>query len=425
MRLLSTITLLFFLGAMGLQAQTEVASVPQIGLGMALGGDDLYVSSGAKIYKVDLTAEKPEATEILKDLNYMISLVVHGTDLYMGNFDKIFKVDLTATTLEATEVVSGLRYVRGFLIDGNDLYFTQQNGSKVSKIDITATTPTVVDIVSGVSSATGLAKIGDTLYVTRYGVRKISKIDVTANPIVAVDFHTTTEAPSGIISAGNYIYYSEFDGDESGRGKITRLDATGASVDAKVLVSGFDAAWDMVVYGCNILYGDQGQRKIMEISGLEAALNLSTNTDWKTITSNQMGASYQWINCADNSPIVDETSQSFTASENGEYAVVVTVGECSDTSECVNILSVGANETSTSKAVSMYPNPSEGIVNLDFGRLDDVVLRVFDTRGQLVFSEQNINASPYQFELNDVSPGIYIVELQANGVWEQHKLILE
>lgn len=422
MKLFST-TLLVLLSTMFAWSQTEIVSLPRTGLGMTIDGDDLYVAANDKIYYVDLSASEPEAKLLMENLGYIISMQIVGTDLYLGDFDKIYKVDLTAATLDTTSIVSGLAYVRGFLLDGTDLYFTQQNGSKVSKIDLTATTPTVVDLVSDLGSATGLAKRGDTLYVTQYGVRKIAKIDLTANPIVAEDFFTTTNAPSGIIAVGNFIYFSEFDADEGSVGQITRVDVTGENAGAEVLASGFNVAWDVVPYGCNLLYDSPSSNSVMELK-LTTLIDYSTTTMGNTITAEETGVSYQWINCEDDSPIEGETAQSFEASKSGDYAVIITSGTCSDTSDCVNLTFVGT-ENPLFNGVSIYPVPAQDLVSIDLGGLENVALRVFDTRGQLVHSNAAINTAKYQFDLSTFSAGLYIVELTANNNRHQYKLMVE
>ena len=62
----------------------------------------------------------------------------------------------------------------------------------------------------------------------------------------------------------------------------------------------------------------------------------SLSTNGKSITSNQKGASYQWLDCSKGkAPIAGETNQSFTPSEMGVYAVKVSYNGCIDTSACL------------------------------------------------------------------------------------------
>ena len=69
-----------------------------------------------------------------------------------------------------------------------------------------------------------------------------------------------------------------------------------------------------------------------------SSVDASTTSMGNTITASMAGATYQWIDCNNGSmPIMGETSQAFTATMSGDYAVIVTNGPCVDTSACVNI----------------------------------------------------------------------------------------
>lgn len=57
-----------------------------------------------------------------------------------------------------------------------------------------------------------------------------------------------------------------------------------------------------------------------------------------TLTSNETGASWQWLDCNDSySALPGETGQGFTATDNGNYAVEITKSGCIDTSNCILI----------------------------------------------------------------------------------------
>jgi hypothetical protein len=71
-------------------------------------------------------------------------------------------------------------------------------------------------------------------------------------------------------------------------------------------------------------------------------VNLGVTQSGFTLTANQAGASYQWIDCANgDTAITGATSQSYVAILNGDYAVQVSLNSCIDTSSCINILGVG------------------------------------------------------------------------------------
>jgi len=72
-------------------------------------------------------------------------------------------------------------------------------------------------------------------------------------------------------------------------------------------------------------------------------LNVTTSTN--TLSSDDSGPLYQWINCDNgNSIIANETNQSYTPSQDGNYAVILGAGSCADTSNCYPISLVGIDE---------------------------------------------------------------------------------
>ena len=65
---------------------------------------------------------------------------------------------------------------------------------------------------------------------------------------------------------------------------------------------------------------------------------------------------------------------------------------------------------------------NNGIINIDLGSLNDVSIKVLNVSSRLIYYKENINIPIYQFEL-DAAPGIYILELSAEGEKQQFKLI--
>jgi len=93
-------------------------------------------------------------------------------------------------------------------------------------------------------------------------------------------------------------------------------------------------------------------------------INTNVVLSGPTIYASATGASYQWVNCNIGFAIIDnETSQSFTPSVNGNYAVIVSQNGCSDTSDCIAI-STGISEIDNS-GIIFYPNPSQAEIIID------------------------------------------------------------
>jgi hypothetical protein len=71
--------------------------------------------------------------------------------------------------------------------------------------------------------------------------------------------------------------------------------------------------------------------------------------------------SYQWIKCPD-SIIVDATGPSYRPPSNGQYAVVVSKGSCSDTSDCITVQDIGISEVQ--QQFEVYPNPASNQIQI-------------------------------------------------------------
>jgi hypothetical protein len=139
-------------------------------------------------------------------------------------------------------------------------------------------------------------------------------------------------------------------------------------------------------------------------------LNVSVTVNGETITSNLSGVTYQWLDCDNgNSAIAGETNQSFTAAVNGNYAVIVDNGSCADTSACVAITTVGANESDLS-GVSIYPNPTQGKLVISLQRTENVSLVLKNVLGQVIQSRTSTASN--RIELNiDEAAGVYFLEI--------------
>jgi hypothetical protein len=155
-------------------------------------------------------------------------------------------------------------------------------------------------------------------------------------------------------------------------------------------------------------------------------VDVSVISNDTTLTANNSFATYQWIDCENNNAtITDETSQSYTPTENGIYAVVITstLNSCVDTSDCVIISTIGVNELFTDKNIKIYPNPNNGAFTLQNNTHEPLDISVFDAMGKVVF--QGVALSSTQTKLNlNVPPGVYMVNLQQNGTMVTKKMVV-
>lgn len=150
-------------------------------------------------------------------------------------------------------------------------------------------------------------------------------------------------------------------------------------------------------------------------------IDTSTSQTGLVLSSNQAGASYQWIDCTNgNSPITGATGADYTATSNGDYAVIVSIGSCSATSACISITDVGIIENRLAEEVHLFPNPTSGNFTLDLGlSYSSVEVAITDLQGRLVQSTAHRHSRILNLQLDEPT-GIYLVHVQAG----EHKVVL-
>ena len=151
---------------------------------------------------------------------------------------------------------------------------------------------------------------------------------------------------------------------------------------------------------------------IVELSLVTVPINLTISQVGPSLTAMQSGASYQWINCGTgNSVIPGATSQTYVATANGQYGVIVTLGGCSDTTVCANVTNVGINEINGMQ-ISVGPNPFTDIVSL---RLPESVISknmmVYDVNGREIYN-RIIETNHLSLDVSSWNAGVYYLAIE-------------
>lgn len=121
-------------------------------------------------------------------------------------------------------------------------------------------------------------------------------------------------------------------------------------------------------------------------------------------------ATYQWINCATLQPIAGATSVNYVATVDGDYAVVITVNGCSDTSNCLTFSTVGVNEQEAAGYLQLMPNPATDVIRIgNFNEeMYNSVVVITDMQGRIV--RDGTLTSP-ELHIMELPAGMYIVTI--------------
>lgn len=154
--------------------------------------------------------------------------------------------------------------------------------------------------------------------------------------------------------------------------------------------------------------------------------NTNVNQNGLTLTSGATPpASYQWIKCNPFTMIPGATSQSYTVTSNGSYAVIVTLNNCSDTSACKTFTNVGINENALTNS-KIYPNPVSEQVTIELAnQVDPSEIKIMTLSGQILFQHNFKTSSSISIPMNNFSKGMYMLLIKQNGSEHTFKLTKE
>jgi hypothetical protein len=121
--------------------------------------------------------------------------------------------------------------------------------------------------------------------------------------------------------------------------------------------------------------------------------------------------SIQWINCTTGQAISGETANSFNPQNSGNYAAVINVGGCVDTSNCRFLLrSIKALKPSTvCDNIQISPNPTEDLISFTLDK-SDYPINLFTSAGAILYAESG-NAQKQTLNIGDLAPAMYVLQV--------------
>ena len=163
----------------------------------------------------------------------------------------------------------------------------------------------------------------------------------------------------------------------------------------------------------------------MATKGSLQAVDNTVTTTISNITSNQTGATYQWLDCDNNMTVIpSETGQMFTPSSNGNYAVEITLGSCIEISNCVNFNTLGLDGF-TKKTVEVFPNPVTSILNIRLPEtVNEATLSIVSIEGKELL-KTIIDKQYNEVSFSQFANGIYFVNIENQGRTLSYKVVKE
>ena len=152
-------------------------------------------------------------------------------------------------------------------------------------------------------------------------------------------------------------------------------------------------------------------------------LLINVNTNGASLVATSGFVTYQWY-AATGTPIAGATSEIFNPSSMGGYYVVVTDGNCEDTSSTINYTISGLSNLDQN--IKIYPNPTNGSLTIEGTNANNNITVMTYIGNQLLKVENNSNeGSSTKLDLSTFAKGIYFIQIEQNNQIMNYKIVLQ
>ncbi|HRH03494.1 MAG TPA: SBBP repeat-containing protein [Bacteroidia bacterium] len=142
------------------------------------------------------------------------------------------------------------------------------------------------------------------------------------------------------------------------------------------------------------------------------------------LSANATSGSYQWIDCNNgNLAIAGATFNSYTATTNGTFAVIVTQNLCADTSSCYLVAGLGINENVSNTSIAIFPNPAKN--EFSISSISTIIeIDIYNFLGEKIYTLYT-NKKYENVNCKDFASGIYFLQITTSLGIENRKLLIE
>ena len=156
--------------------------------------------------------------------------------------------------------------------------------------------------------------------------------------------------------------------------------------------------------------------------------NTNVSQAGDSLIADASGTTYQWLDCNNSyTPIVGETSQSFTATQSGSYAVKIGNGGCTDTSACFTVTGIEFNSERMEKLILLLPNPAKNQVIIH-SKINSQInsVQIIDNLGRIVLTsnQQLTTNNQLTLDISSIAPAVYTVSVKGKDFIVNKKLVI-
>lgn len=125
------------------------------------------------------------------------------------------------------------------------------------------------------------------------------------------------------------------------------------------------------------------------------------------------------MDCNNNfAAITGAIQNTYTPTSNGSYAVAVSNGRCTETSDCYTVNLSDLTELDKGKNFTCSPNPSSEVLNIVFdSAVNDMTIDLVDGFGRSVrkVNIEGLDQTHFIMDMRSLRSGIYTLRIQMDG----------
>lgn len=435
--------------------------------------------NGFELWKTDGSVS---GTQLVKDIKvgasggFMVTreMISHNGFIYFSGddgtiSDELWKSDGTAsgTNLVKNIAVTGPSYIENFTVSNDVLFFTANdgnNGQELWKTDGSAAGTVLVKNIasSGGSLPNYLTDVKGTLYFSAYtaanGIELWKSDGTNAGTIMVKDINPgsgSAFSTSAFYNFNGTLYFSATDGsngeelwksDGTPEGTVMVKDirvgtAGGLEISNIQSFMGFNGQLYFLandgITGVEVWKTDGTTSGTVLVKDIRSGNNTTSDPKELTVFNNSLyfiaydgiNASTLWKSDGTNSGTIlafnkgPKVSKSLIVMGDNLYFRATDSANGEELWKFDGTLGINENYKND-LGITVYPNPSKGIINLELTDLKEAELSIYNVAGQKVLTKK-INEKKSRLDLNTLDNGIYFLNFKNNDGTTVKKIILD
>ncbi len=172
----------------------------------------------------------------------------------------------------------------------------------------------------------------------------------------------------------------------------------------------------------NYSYVDGCDTQILNLTLIPATLSITNENGILTANTNAINTTFQWYDCGLEQNIAGQTSATFTPTQSGQYRAYMYINGVLSVQlgGCFNFTFLANNTFSGIAGLDIYPNPSNGIINLKLPT--DLQVEIYNNLGQLLSSEKMFSGANI-INISDKAAGVYFLKANDGNNMSTFKII--